>query len=58
MIQQKNETEGLLFSINKNCEIFFKETHRPKQKRRWSLKWLDQKKLFNLKHDSQLKDLG
>ena len=46
MIQRKNETESLLLSNTKNCETFFKETHRPKQKRPWSLKWLDQKNFF------------
>ena len=28
MIQPKNETEGLLVSITKNCETIIKQTHR------------------------------
>ena len=28
MIQPKIETEGFFFSLTKNCEKFFKQTHR------------------------------
>ena len=40
MIRTKNETEGLLLSITKNCQTLIEQTHR-RAEETWNLKRLN-----------------
>ena len=48
MIQPKNETEGLLLSITKNCETLSEQTHK-KAEETLEFKFAESKKTFHFK---------
>ena len=58
MIRLKFETEDLLLSLNKNCEMLNKQTHRKLEKKHWTFHFPNQDKHFISTHFYPIKDLG
>ena len=54
MIQPKNEAEGLLLSITKNCEKLVEQTHR-KAEETLEFKMIKPKETFNFKQAIHIK---
>ena len=54
MIQPKNETEDLLFSITKNCETLIEQTHRKAQEN-LEFKMIKPKETFHFEPPIQTK---
>ena len=57
MVRPKNETEDLLLSITKNCEMLIEQTHR-KAEETLEFKMIKPKEHFISNHQFKFKDIG
>ena len=57
MIRPKNQTEDLLLSVTKNCEMLIEQTHR-KPEETLEFKTIKPREIILIHHQSRLKEIG